>query len=44
MIKFLIKGVIDMLNFFPKKTISDTMGPAMLVEGKHKLDFGKKGI
>ena len=33
-----------MLNFFPKNAISDTMGPAMLVEGKHKLDFGKKEI
>ena len=41
----LIKGVIDTLNFFPLKyAISDTMGPAMLVEGKHKLDFGKKRI
>ena len=34
-----------MLNFFPSKNaISDTMGPAMLVEVKHKLDFGKKRI
>ena len=43
MTQSLIEGVIDMLNFFPpKNAISDTMGPAMLVEGKHKLDFGEK--
>ena len=41
----MIEGVIDMLNFFPSKNaISDTMVPAMLVEGKQKLDFGKKRI
>ena len=34
-----------MLNLFPSKNvISDTIGPAMLVEGKQKLDFGKKRI
>ena len=34
-----------MLNFFPSKNaISYTMVPAMLVEGKQKLDFGKKRI
>ena len=45
MTQYLIKGVIDMLKFFPlKKSISDTIGPAMLVEGKHKLDFGKRRI
>ena len=43
--KSLIEGVINMLNFFTSKNaISDTMGPAILVEGKHKLDFGKKRI
>ena len=32
-------------KFLPiKKSISDTIGPAMLVEGKHKLGFGKKII
>ena len=41
----MIEGVIDMINFFPSKnTISDTMGTDMLVEGKQKLDFGKKQI
>ena len=45
MTQSLTEGVIDMLNFFPSKNvISDTMGPAMLVEGKQKLDFGKKRI
>ena len=45
MTQSLIEGVIDMLDFFPSKNaISDTMGPAMLIEGKHKLDFGKKRI
>ena len=45
MTQYFIEGVIDMLNFFPSKNaISDTMGPAMLVEVKHKLDFGKKRI
>ena len=45
MTQSLIEGVIDMLNFFPSKNvISDTMGPAMLVEGKQKLGFGKKRI
>ena len=30
-------------NFFLiKNAISDTLVPAMLVEGKQKLDFGKK--
>ena len=39
-----VTNVIDMLNFFPSKNvILDTMGPAMLVEGK-KIDFGKKRI
>ena len=34
-----------MIICFPSKnTISDTMGPAMLVEGKQKLDLGKKRI
>ena len=34
-----------MLNFFPSKNgIFNTMGPAMLVEGKQKLDFGNKQI
>ena len=27
-----------------KNIMSDTMGPAMLVEGRQKLDFGKKRI
>ena len=45
MTQSLIKVIIDMLNLFPSKNaISDTMGPAMLVEVKHKLDFGKKII
>ena len=45
MTQSLIEGVIDMLNLFPSKNaISDTMGPAMLVEGKQKIDFGKKQI
>ena len=45
MTQLLIKGVIDILSFFLlKNVIHDTMGPAMLVEGKHKLDFGKKII
>ena len=42
MTQSLITGFIYMLNFFP--SISDTMGPAMLVEGKHKIDFGNKRI
>ena len=33
-----------MVIFPSKNAISDTMGPAMLVEGKQKLDFGKKII
>ena len=34
MTQSLIEGVIDMLNFFPSKNaISDTMGPAVIVEG-----------
>ena len=45
MTQSLIEGVIDMLNFFPSNnTISDTMVPAMMVKGKHKLDFGNKTI
>ena len=45
MMESLIKGVIDMLNFFPSKdAISNTMRAAMLVEGKYKLYFGKKII
>ena len=45
MTQYLIKGVIDMLIFFPpKNAISDTMGAAMLVDEKHELDFGKKRI
>ena len=34
-----------MLTFFPSKNAtSDTMGTALLVEGKQKLYFGKKII
>ena len=45
MTQSLVEGVIDMLIFFPSENeISDTMVPAMLVEGKQKLDFGKKII
>ena len=45
MTQSLIEGVINMIHFFPtKNAVSDTMGPAMLVEGKHKLDFGKKRL
>ena len=41
----MVEGIIDRLKRFPsKKSISDTMGPAMLVEEKQKLDFGKKRI
>ena len=45
MTQSLIEGIIYIPNFFPSKNaISDTMVPAMLVEGKHKLDFGNKRI
>ena len=45
MTKSLIEGVIDMLNFFPSKNaIPDTMGPALLIERKQKIDLGKKQI
>ena len=30
--------------FFKKNAIYNTMGPAMIVEGKQKLDFGKMQI
>ena len=40
MMQSLVEGVIYMLNFFPSKNaISDTMGPAMLVEGKTQTLF-----
>ena len=40
----LVEGVIDMLLFPSKNAISYTMGTVMFVEGKQKLDFGKKII
>ena len=40
----MVEGVIDMLIYPIKNAIPDTMGPAMLVKGKQKLDFGKKII
>ena len=45
MTQSLIAGVIDIINFFPSKNaVSDTMSPAMLVEGKQKMDLSKKRI
>ena len=44
MTQSLVEGVIDMLKCSQKYIISDTTVPAMLVEGKQKLDIGKKRI
>ena len=43
MVRSLIEGIVHIINSFTSKTgISNTMSPAMIVEGRHKLDFNKK--
>ena len=45
MTKYLVKVVINLLNAFPSTNgISQTMSPEMIVQGKQKLDFSKRGI
>jgi len=45
MIRALIEGIIYILNSFPSKTgISQTMSPAMIVEGQPKINFSSKMI
>ena len=45
MVRSLIEGVMDIINAFPSKnSISDTISPATIVEGKPKLDFSKPKI
>ena len=45
MVRSLIEGTIEVLNAFPSKTsISETISPATIVEGKPKLDLSKPKI
>ena len=45
MIISLMEHVTDMLNIFPsKESVSDTMSPATIVEGKQKLDLNQKRL
>ena len=45
MIVSLVEHVVEMLNMFPsKESISDTMSPATIVEGKPKVDFDQKRL
>ena len=45
MVRSLIEGIVHIINSFPSKTgISNTMSPAMIVEGRPKLDFSKRKV
>ena len=42
MVRSLIEAIVEMLNAFPSKgSISDTLSPSTIVEGKPKLDLSK---
>ena len=45
MVRSLIEGGMDIIKAFPSKnSISDTVSPSTIVEGKPKLDFSKPKI
>ena len=43
MVRSLIEGIVHIINYFPSKTgILNTMSPAIIVEGRPKLDINKR--
>ena len=45
MVRSLVKGIVAVLNAFPSKnSVSSTISPTTIVEGKPKLDLKRKMI
>ena len=45
MVRSLIEGIVDILDAFPSKgSVSNTLSPSTIVEGKPKMDLSKNII
>ena len=45
MMQYLVEEAVELLNYFPSKnSVSETIIPSIVVEGKGKIDMGLKSI